>query len=81
MTATVSLLFSVSQSLSDGAETGVSLRVVGPLLVCTKALFGRSAVGSASSSCGGAVATNRAQVKKDYIKMVRVMDIIIQTKQ
>lgn len=63
MTATLSVLFSISQSLSDGAEAGVSLREFGPLLVCPKLLFGRSAVDSASGSCCGAVATNRTKVK------------------
>ncbi len=58
------MLFSASQSLSDGAETGVSLREFGPLLVCPKPLFGRSAVDSASGSCCGAVATKRANVEK-----------------
>lgn len=54
---TPSVLFSMSQSLSDGAETVVSLRELEPLLVCPKPLFGRSAVDSASGSCCGAVAT------------------------
>lgn len=79
MTATLSVLFSVSQSLSDGAETGVSLRGFGPLLVCPKPLFGRSADDSASGSCCGAVATNRTKVKK-YItcmKMSVVMWLVI----
>ena len=65
MTATLSVLFSMSQSLSEGAETGASLREFGPLLVCPKPLFGRSAVDSASGSCCGAVATNRTKVKKE----------------
>lgn len=63
VTAMLSVLFSMSQSLSDGAEAGMSLREFGPLLVCTRLLFGRSAVDSASGSCCGAVATNRTKVK------------------
>lgn len=54
---TLSVLFSMSQSLSDGAEIVVSLRELEPLLVCPKPLFGSSAVDSASGSCCGAVAT------------------------
>lgn len=62
VTATLSVLFSMSQSLSeDDAEAGVSLRGFGPPLVCPKPLFGRSAVGSASGSCCGAVATNKTK--------------------
>lgn len=51
VTATLSVLFSISQSLSDGAEAGMSRREFGPLLVCPKPLFERSAVDSASGSC------------------------------
>lgn len=58
----LSVLLSMPQSLSDGAEAGVSLREFGPLLVCPKPLFGRSVVDSASGSCCGAVATNRIKV-------------------
>lgn len=74
MTAT-SVLFSMSQSLSDGAETGVSLRELGPLLVCPKPLFGRSAVDSASGSCCGAVATNRTKLKK-YITSMKILAVL-----
>lgn len=79
MTATLSALFSMSQSLSDGAEAGVSLREFGPLLVCPKPLFGSSAVDSASGSCCGAVATNRTQVRKyvTSLKMSVVMWLAI----
>lgn len=66
MTATLSVLFSVSQSLSGGADAGVSLRGFGPLLVGPKPLFGRSAVDSASGSCCGAVATNGTKVKNTH---------------
>lgn len=53
---TLSVLFSISQSFSDGAEI-VSLTELEPLLVCPKPLFWSSAVDSASGSCCGAVAT------------------------
>lgn len=61
---TLSALFSRSQSLSVGAETVVSLRELEPLLVWPRALFGRSAVDSASGSCCGAVATKRKSKNK-----------------
>lgn len=54
----------MSQSLSNGAETGVSLSVFGPLLDCPNVLFGGSVADSASGSCCGAVATNRTKVIK-----------------
>lgn len=62
LTATFSVLFSISQSLSDGVEAIVSLRGTGPLLDCPNPLFGRSAVDSVSGSCCGAVARNRTKV-------------------
>ena len=59
LTATLSVFFSMSQSLSDGAEIAVSLRGMGPLLEGPKPLLGgRSAVDSVSGSCCGAVARN-----------------------
>lgn len=52
----VSAFFSMSQSLSVGAETVVSLSELEPLPACTMPLLGRSVVDSASGSCCGAVA-------------------------
>lgn len=60
-TAIFSVLLSESQSLSEEADTGASLRVLGTLLVCPGPLLGTSAVGSASGSCCGAVATTGSQ--------------------
>lgn len=57
----VSALFSVSQSLSEGAETVVSLSGLELLPACAMALLGRSAVASASGSCCGAVATKKGR--------------------
>lgn len=51
--------FSVSQSLSEGAETVVSLSGLELLPDCAMPLLGRSAVASASGSCCGAVATRK----------------------
>lgn len=54
----VSAFFSVSQSLSEGAEAVVSLSGLEPLPACAMPLLGRSAVASASGSCCGAVAAS-----------------------
>lgn len=58
----VSTFFSVSQSLSEGAETVVSLSWLELLPACATPLLGRSA--SASGSCCGAVATRNERLKK-----------------
>ena len=69
------MLFSRAQSLSDGAETGMSLREFGPLLVCPKPLFGSSAVGSASGSCCGAVAIEQKGGKNTCENVTSNVDI------
>lgn len=63
MTAMLSAFFSVSQSLSVGAGTGVSLTEFWPLLFCPRPLFGRSPADSASGSCCGAVAMDKTERK------------------
>lgn len=55
----VSAVFSVSQSLSEGAETVVSLSGLELPPACAMPLLGRSAVASASGSCCGAVAITK----------------------